>query len=158
MDVEIQPEPCAEVQDSIKNLMAETCLLAGNRDSLCLNFPAKNNISYSRQQFFNYRLRFPVSQELHTSLKCLGIFKTRRIRAGKSTKCRSGRIPELLGTRRISVSTRNKSAYYTEKREDLKQTVNKNNLIYIKANSSLARNLIECVNRCDKCCSFGLLN
>ena len=39
--------------------MAETCLPAGNRDSLCLNFPAKNNISYSRQQLFNYRLRFP---------------------------------------------------------------------------------------------------
>ena len=47
MDVEIQPGPCVEVQDSIKNLMAETCLPAGNRDSLCLNFPAKINISYS---------------------------------------------------------------------------------------------------------------
>ena len=49
MDVEIQPGPCAELQDT-KNLIAETCLPAGNRDSSCLNFPAKNNINYSRQQ------------------------------------------------------------------------------------------------------------
>ena len=157
MDVEIQPEPCAELQDT-KNLIAETCLPAGNRDSSCLNFPAKNNINYSRQQLFNYRLRFPVSQKLHMSLKHLGILKTRRVRAGRSTKRRSGRIPELLGTRRISISTRSKFAYYSGKREDLKQTVNKSNLIYIKANSSLSRNLIESFNRCDKRCSFGLLN
>ena len=35
MDVEIQPGPCAELQDT-KNLIAETCLPAGNRDSSCL--------------------------------------------------------------------------------------------------------------------------
>ena len=87
------------------------------------------------------------------SLKHLGILKTRGVRVGRSTKRRSGRIPELLGTRRISISTRSKFAYYSGKREDLKQTVNKSNLIYIKANSSLSRNLIESVNRCDKRCS-----
>lgn len=132
--------------------VAETGLPAGNRDFSCLNFPAKNNINYSRQQLFNYRLRFLVSRKLHMSLKHLGILKTSRVRAGKSTKRRSGRIPELLGTRRISISTRSKFAYYTGTRGDLRQDVNENNLIYNKANSSLSRNLVESVNSCYKRC------
>ena len=88
--------------------------------AFAFNYPAKNNngtIAYSRKQLLNLKRKYFLSSDVYSTLKQIGILKTRRVRAGKKVKAKIYKIPTWISTKAINLYSRSnpsklKLAYY----------------------------------------------
>ena len=63
-----------------------------------VNTACDHRPKYSRRELFGLKAKYHVPEHLYHLLKCEGIFKTRRNRAGVSVKTNLRTIPVLTGT------------------------------------------------------------
>ena len=78
MDVQSNPGPC-----SIENCSKFSCLMSSLRN---VNTVCDHRPKYSRRELFGLKSKYHVPEHLYYLLKCEGILKTRRNRAGVSVK------------------------------------------------------------------------
>ena len=90
MDVQSNPGPCQFEKCSKFN-----CVISSlrNSDTACDHRP-----KYSRRELFGLKAKYHLPEHLYHLLKCEGILRTRRNRAGVSTRTKLRTIPVLTRT------------------------------------------------------------